>query len=77
MGLELPRSPEQFLEHEMRMTEMKKLPNIQLNQLTPVSVGVSLLGFCLMQADALKDLGAIFFCLGLLPLALMLSKYKD
>jgi hypothetical protein len=56
---------------------MKKLPTIRLNQLTPVSVGLSLLGFCLMQAEELKHLGAIVFCVGLLPLALMLSKHKD
>ena len=56
---------------------MKKLPTIHLNQLTPLSVGVCILGFCLMQAEALKDVGSIVFCLGLLPLALMLSKYKD
>ena len=56
---------------------MKKLPTIQLNQLTPLSVGVCLLGFCLMQAEALQDVGSIIFCLGLLPLALMLSKHQD
>jgi hypothetical protein len=59
------------------MTDMKKLPTIQLSQLTPLSVGVCILGFCLMQAEALQDVGSIVFCLGLLPLALMLSKYKD
>jgi Na+/phosphate symporter len=59
------------------MTDMKKFPTIQLNQLTPLSVGVCILGFCLMQAEALQDVGSIVFSLGLLPLALMLSKYKD
>jgi Na+/phosphate symporter len=56
---------------------MKKLPSISLNQLTPFCVGLSLLGFCLMQAEELKHVGAIVFCLGLLPLALMVSKHKD
>jgi hypothetical protein len=56
---------------------MKKLPTIQLNQLTPLSVGACILGFCLMQAEALQDVGSIVFSLGLLPLALMLSRYKD
>lgn len=56
---------------------MKKLPHIELNQLTPFAVALSALGFCLMQSDELKNLGAILFSLGLLPLALMLSKYKD
>jgi hypothetical protein len=52
---------------------MKKLPKIKLNQLTPYAVGLSILGFCLMQAEEFKHLGAIVFCLGLLPLALMLN----
>lgn len=56
---------------------MKKLPTPQLNQLTPLSVMVVILGFCLMQAEALQHVGAIVFCLGLLPLAVMLSKYED
>ena len=56
---------------------MKKLPKISLNQLTPLSVGVSILGFCLMQTEELHNVGAVVFCLGLLPLALMLSKYQD
>lgn len=56
---------------------MKKLPTLKLNQLTPLCVGVVILGFCLMQAEELKDVGAIVFCLGLLPLAVMLSKHKD
>jgi Na+/phosphate symporter len=56
---------------------MKKLPTIKLNQLTPLSIGVSILGFCLMQAEELQHVGAIVFCLGLLPLALMVSKNKD
>lgn len=56
---------------------MKKLPTIQLNQLTPVSVAVVIFGFCLMQAEALQHVGAIVFCVGLLPLALMVSRYKD
>ena len=56
---------------------MKKLPHIQLNQLTPFAVTVVAFGFCLMQTDDLKNIGAIAFSLGLLPLALMLSKRKD
>ena len=56
---------------------MKKLPTIKLNQLTPLSIGVSILGFCLMQAEELQHAGAIVFCLGLLPLAVMVSKNKD
>ena len=56
---------------------MKKLPKIELHQLTPFAVGVSILGFCLMQTDTLMNLGAILFSLGLLPLALMLYNYKD
>ncbi len=56
---------------------MKKLPNIELNQLTPFAVALSVIGFCFMQTDDMKNMGAILFSLGLLPLALMLSKYKD
>ena len=56
---------------------MRKLPNIELNQLTPFAVALSILGFCLMQSDDLKNLGAILFSLGLLPLAVMVSRYKD
>ena len=56
---------------------MRKLPKIELNQLTPFAVGVSILGFCLMQTDTLMNVGAILFSLGLLPLAVMVSKYKD
>jgi Na+/phosphate symporter len=56
---------------------MKKLPKIELNQLTPYALGVSILGFCLMQTDTLMNIGAILFSLGLLPLALLLSRYKD
>lgn len=56
---------------------MKKLPKIELNQLTPFAVVVSVFGFCLMQTDDFKNLGAILFSLGLLPLALILSKHKD
>jgi hypothetical protein len=56
---------------------MKKLPNIQLNQLTPFAVTVVAFGFCLMQTDELMNLGAILFSLGLLPLAVMISKFKE
>jgi hypothetical protein len=61
----------------IKIQSMKKLPKIELNQLTPFAVGVSFLGFCLMQTDTLMNLGAILFSLGLLPLALILAKYKD
>jgi hypothetical protein len=61
----------------IKIQSMKKLPKIELNQLTPFAVGVSILGFCLMQTDTLMNLGAILFSLGLLPLALILAKYKD
>jgi hypothetical protein len=30
-----------------------------------------------MQSDDLKNLGAILFSLGLLPLAMMVSRHKD
>ena len=56
---------------------MKQLPKIELHQLTPYAVAVSVLGFCLMQTDTLMNIGAILFSLGLLPLAVMLSRYKD
>jgi len=56
---------------------MKKLPNIELNQSAPVALTVVAVGFCLMQTDELMNLGAILFSLGLLPLAVMISKYKD
>ena len=56
---------------------MKKLPKIELHQLTPYAVAVSILGFCFMQTDTLMNMGAILFSLGLLPLALMVSQYKD
>ena len=56
---------------------MKKLPKIELHQLTPYAVAVAVLGFCFMQTDTLMHVGAILFSLGLLPLALMVSQYKD
>jgi Na+/phosphate symporter len=56
---------------------MKKLPNIDLKQLTPFALALVLLGFCLMQADDLKNLGAIVFSLGLLPLSVMFYTNKD
>ena len=60
-----------------KIRAMKKLPKIELHQLTPYAVAVSILGFCFMQTDTLMNIGAILFPLGLLPLALMVSKYKD
>jgi Na+/phosphate symporter len=56
---------------------MKKLPKIELHQLTPIALTLVALGFCLMQTDEFKNLGAIVFSLGLLPLAVMLAKHKD
>lgn len=53
---------------------MKKIPRIELHQLTPYVVALLILGFCLMQTDNLADVGAMLFSLGLLPLAWMLSK---
>jgi hypothetical protein len=56
---------------------MKKLPKIELHQLTPGALTVVALGFCLMQTDELMNMGAILFSLGLLPLAILISQYKD
>ena len=61
----------------IKIRNMKKLPKIELRQLTPYALAVSVVGFCLMQTDTLMNIGAILFSLGLLPLALMVSKYKD
>jgi hypothetical protein len=61
----------------IKIKTMKKLPKIELHQLTPYAVAVSVLGFCLMHTDTLMNIGAILFSLGLLPLAVMLSRYKD
>ncbi len=66
-----------FRDDSINIEPMKKLPHIELNQLTPFAVALSILGFCLMQSDDLKNLGAILFSLGLLPLAVMVSRYKD
>ena len=66
-----------FRGDSINIQPMKKLPNIELNQMTPFAVALSILGFCLMQSDDLKNLGAILFSLGLLPLAVMVSRYKD
>lgn len=56
---------------------MKKLPKIELHQLVPFGLAISAVGFCFMQTDAFMHVGAILFALGLLPAALILSKYKD
>ena len=61
----------------IKLSVMKKLPKIELQQLTPYAVAVSVLGFCLMQTETLMNIGAILFALGLLPLAVMLSRYED
>ncbi len=55
----------------------RKLPTIELHQLVPYALAVSALGFCLMQTDTWMDIGAILFSLGLLPPAIVLSRYKD
>ena len=60
------------------MANMKrKLPSIELHQLVPYALAVSALGFGFMQTDTLMDVGAILFSLGLLPLSLVLYRYKD
>jgi Na+/phosphate symporter len=56
---------------------MKKLPPIALHHLVPYALALSIIGFCLMQADELKNFGAVLFSAGLLPLAISLSKLKD
>lgn len=56
---------------------MKKFLNLVLKQWIPLSVVIATLGFCLMQTDDLQNIGAILFPLGLLPIAVRLSKYKD
>lgn len=54
-----------------------KLPNIQLQQLVPYALAISAMGFLLMQTDTLMEIGAVLFSLGLLPAAIVLSRYKD
>jgi Na+/phosphate symporter len=56
---------------------MRKLPEIHLNQLVPFALVITAIGFCLMQTDDWKNVGAIVFALGLLPPALMISRMKD
>jgi hypothetical protein len=56
---------------------MKKLPPIALHQLVPYALAISFLGFCLMQAEVFRDVGAILFSVGLLPLAVLLFKLRD
>jgi len=56
---------------------MKKLPKIELHKLTPFALTLVAIGFCLTQTDDFKNIGAIVFSAGLLPLAVMLSQYKD
>jgi Na+/phosphate symporter len=56
---------------------MKKLPNIQLSQLVPLALALAAVGFCLMQTDDWKNVGAIVFSLGLMPSAIMISRIKD
>ena len=56
---------------------MKKLPKIELKTVISVGLGISVLGFCFMMTDMLMNVGAIFFALGLLPLAVTLARGKD
>jgi Na+/phosphate symporter len=56
---------------------MKKFPNIQLSQLIPYALAIAGVGFCLMQTDDWKNIGAIVFSLGLLPPAVLISRFKD
>jgi Na+/phosphate symporter len=61
----------------VKITSMKKLPNIQLSQLMPYALAIAGVGFCLMQTDDWTNIGAIVFSLGLLPPAVLISRYKD
>ena len=56
---------------------MRKLPKIEMHKLVPWGLAVSVVGFGLLQTDDFMNFGAILLPLGLLPLALMLSTYKD
>jgi Na+/phosphate symporter len=56
---------------------MRKLPPVHLGQLVPFALALAVIGFCLMQTDDWKNVGAIVFSLGLLPPAVMISKIKD
>jgi uncharacterized membrane protein YjjP (DUF1212 family) len=56
---------------------MRKLPNIQFSQLMPFALALVAIGFCLMQTDDWKNVGAIVFSVGLLPPALLISRVKD
>lgn len=56
---------------------MRKLPNIQLSQLAPFALALVAIGFCLMQTDDWKNVGAVVFSLGLLPPAVLISRIKD
>jgi Na+/phosphate symporter len=53
---------------------MRKLPNIQLSQSVPFALAIVAVGFCLMQTDDWENIGAIVFSLGLLPIAVMISR---
>jgi len=56
---------------------MRKLPNIQLSEFVPFALAVAVAGFCLMQTDDWKNMGAIVFSLGLLLPAVLISRIKD
>jgi hypothetical protein len=47
-----------------------------MKYITPIALTLVGFGFCLMQADGLQNLGAVFFALGLLPLALLVSNHN-
>jgi Na+/phosphate symporter len=61
----------------VKIYSMKKFPNIQLGQLMPYALAIAGVGFCLMQTDDWKNIGAIVFSLGLLPPAVLISRDKD
>jgi len=60
-----------------KIQHMKKLPEIQLSQLLPFALALTAVGFCLMQTDDWKNVGAIVFSVGLLPPAITISRLKD
>lgn len=59
------------------ISAMKKFLNIHLSHLMPYALAIAGVGFCLMQTDDWTNIGAIVFSLGLLPPAVLISRYKD
>jgi len=55
---------------------MRKLPEIHISQLMPFALALAAVGFCLMQTDDWKNIGAIVLSLGLLPPAVLISRIK-